>query len=96
MVWPTGDFSMPWGATDYQSLVAWVNSAQTVCGGPLTLFPPAWYAGKAVSPTDLPIAYYPKAMPHVYPFLVWATPQVLPFWIQALNSVVGNVDGFVG
>jgi hypothetical protein len=35
-------------------------------------------------------------MPHIYPFLVWASSQVVGFWTQALNSIVGQLAGFDG
>jgi hypothetical protein len=92
MIWPLSNLSMPWGATDYGSLVAWIHSASTSYGA-LQLMPPVQYAGQAMSATDLPIAYVPVAMPHLYPFLVWATPHVLPFWSQALDSLVAGLGG---
>ena len=94
MVWPISDFSVPWGAADYGSLLSWINAAQTIYGGPLNLMPANWYAGKPVTAMDMPIAYYPKALPHVYPFLVWAAPHVVPIWTQALNSLVSQLAGF--
>src|SRR5450432_3055594 len=63
MVWPISDFSVPWGAVKL-----WQPSLLDQCGpndlcGPLNLMPANWYAGKPVTAMDMPIAYYPKALP---------------------------------